>query len=157
MVFFKIRCIGFTSWRLKFSALLDWFLHRTLFHGFDTLGSHLREEGSLDYDGGFVRLQVHLKFNMNIYRQQPHFVVVEEIVHKAPQRLRWAPHNLVGAWLHHSPMLALVDHRINLAASEFLQTVALILLCTSFLCRGGSFFYNSSSFMFLCRHKESFL
>jgi hypothetical protein len=50
--------------------------------------------------------------------------VVEEIVHKAPQRLRWAPHNLVGAWLHHSPMLALVDHRSNLAASEFLHTVA---------------------------------
>jgi hypothetical protein len=34
------------------------------------LGSHLREEGSLDYDEGFVRLQVHLKFNTNIYRQQ---------------------------------------------------------------------------------------
>jgi hypothetical protein len=42
-------------------------LHRTLFHGFDTLGSHLREEGSLDYDGGFVHLQVHLKFNTNIH------------------------------------------------------------------------------------------
>jgi hypothetical protein len=28
-------------------------LHCTLFHGFDTLGSHLREEGSLDYDGDF--------------------------------------------------------------------------------------------------------
>jgi hypothetical protein len=34
------------------------------------LGSHLREEGSIDYDGGFVRLQVHLKFNTNIHRQQ---------------------------------------------------------------------------------------
>jgi hypothetical protein len=33
------------------------------------LGSDLREEGSLDYDGGFVRLQVHLKFNTNIHRQ----------------------------------------------------------------------------------------
>jgi hypothetical protein len=38
--------------------LLDWILHYTLFHGFDTLVSHLREEGSLDYDGGLVRLQV---------------------------------------------------------------------------------------------------
>jgi hypothetical protein len=28
---------------------------------------------SLDYDGGFVRLQVHLKFDMNIYRQQANF------------------------------------------------------------------------------------
>jgi hypothetical protein len=56
-------------WKSKFSALLDWFLHRTLFYRFDTLGSHLREEGSLDYDGGFVRLQVHLNFNTNIHCQ----------------------------------------------------------------------------------------
>jgi hypothetical protein len=27
------------------------------------------EEGSLDYDGGIVRLQVQLKFDMNIHRQ----------------------------------------------------------------------------------------
>jgi hypothetical protein len=48
-------------------------LHRTLFHGFDTLGSQLREEGSLGYDGGFVHLQVHLKFNTNIHHQQAPF------------------------------------------------------------------------------------
>jgi hypothetical protein len=30
---------------------------------------HSKEEGSLDYDGGFVRLQVDLNFNTNIYRQ----------------------------------------------------------------------------------------
>jgi hypothetical protein len=29
-----------------------------------------------------------------------------------------------GAWLHHSPMLALVHHRSNPAAPEFLQMVA---------------------------------
>jgi hypothetical protein len=52
------------------------------------------------------------------------FVVVEEGVHMAPQRLRWIPQNLVGAWLHHSPMLALVHHRSNLAAPEFLQMAA---------------------------------
>jgi hypothetical protein len=34
---------------------------------------HSREEGSLDYDGGFVRLQVHSKFNTNIYRKQAPF------------------------------------------------------------------------------------
>jgi hypothetical protein len=34
------------------------------------LGSHLREEEFLDYDRGLVRLQVHLKFNTNIHRQQ---------------------------------------------------------------------------------------
>jgi hypothetical protein len=39
-----------------FLALLDWILRYTLFHIFDTLGSHLKEEGSLDYDGGLVRL-----------------------------------------------------------------------------------------------------
>jgi hypothetical protein len=52
------------------------------------------------------------------------FVVVEEGVHMAPQRLRWALQNLVGAWLHHSPMLALVHHRSNSAVPEFLQMVA---------------------------------
>jgi hypothetical protein len=51
--------------------LLDWILRYTLFHGFDTLGSHLREEGSLDYDGGLVRLQVQTDFDMTINRQQP--------------------------------------------------------------------------------------
>jgi hypothetical protein len=34
---------------------------------------HSREEGSLDYDGGFVSLQVHLKFNTIIHRQQAPF------------------------------------------------------------------------------------
>jgi hypothetical protein len=33
----------------------------------------LKDEGSLDYDGGFARLQVHLKFNTNMYRQQAPF------------------------------------------------------------------------------------
>jgi hypothetical protein len=50
--------------------LLDWILRYTLFHGFDTLGSHLREEGSLDYDGGLVRLQVQTNFDTTINRQQ---------------------------------------------------------------------------------------
>jgi hypothetical protein len=51
--------------------LLDWILHYTLFHGFDTLGSHLREEGSLDYDGGLVHLQVQTNFDTLINRQHP--------------------------------------------------------------------------------------
>jgi hypothetical protein len=72
-MFFKIRCIRFSFLRSKFSALLDPLLRHTLFHGFDTSGSQLREEGSLDYDGGFVCLQVHLKFNTNIYRHQAPF------------------------------------------------------------------------------------
>jgi hypothetical protein len=41
---------------------------------------HSREEGSLDYDGGFVRLQIHMKFDTNIHRQQAPFsgAVAEE-------------------------------------------------------------------------------
>jgi hypothetical protein len=31
---------------------------------------------------------------------------------------------MVGAWLHHSPMLALVHHRSNSAEPEFLRMVA---------------------------------
>jgi hypothetical protein len=50
--------------------------------------------------------------------------VVEEGVHMAPQRLRWAPQKLVGVWLHHSPMLAFVHRRSNSLAPEFLQMVA---------------------------------
>jgi hypothetical protein len=34
---------------------------------------HSREEGSLDYDGGFVHLQIQLKLNTNIHRQQAPF------------------------------------------------------------------------------------
>jgi hypothetical protein len=30
---------------------------------------HSREEESLDYDGGFVRLQIHMNFDTIIYRQ----------------------------------------------------------------------------------------
>jgi hypothetical protein len=30
---------------------------------------HLREEGSLDYDEGFVRLQIHMNFDTIFYRQ----------------------------------------------------------------------------------------
>jgi hypothetical protein len=41
----------------------------TLFHGFDTLGSHLREEGSLGYDSGFVRLRVQTKLDTYFNRQ----------------------------------------------------------------------------------------
>jgi hypothetical protein len=40
-----------------------------MFHGFDTLGSHLREEGSLGYDGGLVRLQVQTKLDAYFNRQ----------------------------------------------------------------------------------------
>jgi hypothetical protein len=41
-----------------------------LFHEFDTLSSHLREEGSLGYNEGLVRLQVQTKLDTHIHRQQ---------------------------------------------------------------------------------------
>jgi hypothetical protein len=44
---------------------------------------HTREEGSLDYDGKLVRLQVYLKFNTIIHRQQAPFsgaVAVEQVI-----------------------------------------------------------------------------
>jgi hypothetical protein len=47
------------------------------------LGSHLREEGSLDYDGGLVRLQVQTNFDTIINHQQAPFsgtVVGEQII-----------------------------------------------------------------------------
>jgi hypothetical protein len=75
----------------------------------------------------------------------------------APQRLRGAPQNLVGAWLHHSPMLALVHHRSNSAALEFLQMVAHNFVAHLLLGHGRTFSYNPSSFIFLRRHKKSFL
>jgi hypothetical protein len=37
------------------------------------LGSHLRGEGSLDYDGGLVSLQVQTNFDTIIYHQQAPF------------------------------------------------------------------------------------
>jgi hypothetical protein len=48
------------------------------------LGSQLREERSLDYDGGLVHLQVQTNFDTNVYRQQAPFsgAVAEEQVIK---------------------------------------------------------------------------
>jgi hypothetical protein len=49
-------------------------------HKKDDLGSHLKEEGSLDYDGGLVRLQVQLKFDTNMHLQhvgRAKFVLIE--------------------------------------------------------------------------------
>jgi hypothetical protein len=70
-MFFKKRCIGFTFWRSKFLG----FIRSTLASHICSTDSipwvhHSREEGSLDYDGRLVRLQVYLKFNTIIHRQQ---------------------------------------------------------------------------------------
>jgi hypothetical protein len=84
--------------------------------------------------------------------------VVEEDVHMAPQRLCWIPQNLVGAWLHHSPMLELVQHRSNSVALEFLQMVVHnfvehlpLELWKNLLLQSFLFYF------FLHQHKKSFL
>jgi hypothetical protein len=83
-MFFKIRCIGFTSWRSKFLG----FTRSTLASHICSTDSipwvhHSREEGSLDYDGRLVHLQVYLRFDMIIHRQQAPFsgaVVGEQVI-----------------------------------------------------------------------------
>jgi hypothetical protein len=48
---------------------------------------HSREEGSLDYDRGFVHLQIHMNFNTIIYHQQVIFsgaVVGEQAIKIQP-------------------------------------------------------------------------
>jgi hypothetical protein len=44
-----------------------------------------------------------LHVTRSVFSNDGHFVVVEEDVQMGPQRLRWAPQKVVGAWLHHSP------------------------------------------------------
>jgi hypothetical protein len=51
---------------------------------------HSREEGSLNYDRGFVRLQIHMKFNTNIHRQL-------NFMHKGPPSWTRGWHHQNGA------------------------------------------------------------
>jgi hypothetical protein len=46
---------------------------------------HSRKEGSLDYVGGFVRLQIHMNFDMNIHRQQ----FLKPVWHVLPEQKPW--------------------------------------------------------------------
>jgi hypothetical protein len=58
-----------------------------LFHGFDTFGSHLREEGSLGYDGGLVRLRVQTKLDTHLHNQKAPFsgaVAGEQVIKIQP-------------------------------------------------------------------------
>jgi hypothetical protein len=66
-----------SSWRRRrrssLAHSLDWILALHIVPRIRYLGfSHFREEGSLDYDGGFVRLQIQMNFDTTINRQQPH-------------------------------------------------------------------------------------
>jgi hypothetical protein len=87
--------------RSKCFRLLDWILHYTLFHGFDTLGSHLREEGSIDYDGGLVRMQVQTNFDMIINRQQSRIAFVGSWVRRAGNGYLFILAANADAWANH--------------------------------------------------------
>jgi hypothetical protein len=76
-------------------------------------------------------------------------------VHRAPRSLRWAPHNLVGVPVHHPPCLLLWPSVITWRRRDPTERWHNIGLCTTRLCGGGSLLYNSSSFIFLRRDKES--
>jgi hypothetical protein len=54
-------------------------------------------------------------FSQHTLQLWPCFVAVGDIVCRTPRRSRWAPHNFVGAPVHHPPMLAFVALRNNLA------------------------------------------
>jgi hypothetical protein len=75
----------------------------------------------------------------------------------APQRLHWGTAKLVGAWLHHSPMLALAHRCSNSAAPGFLQMVAHNFVAHLILGPWKNLLLQSFSFIFLRQHKKSFL
>jgi hypothetical protein len=78
-------------------------------------------------------LQYFAHYSQRILQWWPHFVMVEEGVHMAPQRLRWAPQNL------HWYTTVVTWRRRN--SSKWWH---IILLSTSFLGRRRSFSYNPS-------------
>jgi hypothetical protein len=46
-------------------------------------------------------LRCFTSFSQHTLQLWPCFVVVGDIVPRAPRRLRWAPHNFVGVQVHH--------------------------------------------------------
>jgi hypothetical protein len=80
--------------------------------------------------------------------------VVGGIVCRASRRSRWAPHNFVGAPVH-PPCLHLWPSVITWQSRDPAERWHIVGLCTTHLRGGGSLLYNSSSFIFLRRNKES--
>jgi hypothetical protein len=80
--------------------------------------------------------------------------VVGDIVRRAPRSLSWAPYNLVGVPVHHPPCLLLWPSVITWQRRDPAEWWH-IGLCTTRLCGGCSLLYDSSSFVFPCRDKES--
>jgi hypothetical protein len=108
-----------------FLALLDWILRYKLFHGFNTLGSHLREEGSLDYDRGLVRLQVQPNLDTTINRQHivchlpPLYTALcNTLVAASPWPIKGGGRRPVaGTWTHKHIHLISLWHHTTLTSS----------------------------------------
>jgi hypothetical protein len=56
---------------------------------------HSREEESLDYDGGFVRLQIHMNFDTIIYRQHQVHVATGVLLNLGTNFQPHIPENVV--------------------------------------------------------------
>jgi hypothetical protein len=87
------------AWFFKrsFFALLDWILALHIVPRIRYLGfSHLREEGSLDYDGGFVRLQIQTNFDTTINRQHSTHVELVALI---------AGHGILGGPAMEAPQI----------------------------------------------------
>jgi hypothetical protein len=83
--------------------------------------------------------------------------VVGDIVCRAPRRLCWAPHNFVGAPVHHPPCLHLWPSVITWRSRDPAKWWYIVRLCTTRLRGGRYLLYNSSSFIFLRQDKEFLL
>jgi hypothetical protein len=77
---------------------------------------HSREEGSLDYDGGFVCLQIHMNFDTIIYRQQAPFsgAVTGEQAIKIQSSIAYLSVFLLIFLLHLLSLIILKKKKINL-------------------------------------------
>jgi hypothetical protein len=76
---------------------------------------HSREEGSLYYDGGFVRLQIHMNFDTIIYHQQAPFsgAVAGEQAIKIQCSVSFSQFSF-DFLLHHLSLIILKKKKINL-------------------------------------------
>lgn len=96
----------------------------------------------------FGWLQYFACFLQRILQWWPHFVVVEEGVHMAPQRLRWAPQKWWGYGCTTPPCLHWYTTVVIWRCRNFSEWWDIILLCTSFLGHRRSFSYNSFLLLF---------
>jgi hypothetical protein len=102
---------------------------------------------------GWLRCFVHfLQHTLQLWSR---FVVVGDIVRRAPRSLRWAPIIWWGYRCTTPPCLLLWPSVITWRRRNPAKRWRNIGLCTTRLSGGGSLLYDSSSFIFPCQDKES--